>query len=91
MHKDTAYNWNHHCQGAFDKLKQRLTTAPILIYPNYAKEFILATDASYNGYGAILSQLAEDKKEHPIAYASKSLKKEEVNYAATELECADIV
>jgi len=66
-------------------------TAPILIYPNYKTEFILSTDASYNGYGATLSQIADDGKEHPIAYASKSLKKEEVNYGATELECAAIV
>ena len=66
-------------------------TAPILIYPNYKAEFILLTDASYNGFGATLSQIADDGKEHPIAYTSKSLKKEEVNYKATELECATIV
>ena len=76
---------------AFNKLKQRLVTAPIIIYSNYKAEFILATDASYNGFGATLSQIADDKKKHPIAYASKSLKKEEVNYGATELECAAIV
>src|SRR5260363_370449 len=78
-------------EKAFDELKYRLTTAPILVYPDYRKEFILATDASYKGFGATLSQLSDDKKEHPIAYASKSLKKEEVNYGATELECAAIV
>lgn len=91
LHKDNAYDWNAQCQSAFDELKHRLTTAPILIYPDYKKEFILATDASYKGFGATLSQLSDDKKEHPIAYASKSLKKEEVNYGATELECAAIV
>ena len=73
------------------ELKHKLTTAPILIYPNYKDEFILATDASYNGFGTTLSQIADDQKEHPIAYASKSLKKEEINYAATELECAAVV
>ena len=91
LHKDNAYEWNVNCQKAFDELKHRLSTAPILIYPDYRKEFILATDASYEGFGATLSQLSDDKKEHPIAYASKSLKKEEVNYGATELECAAIV
>ena len=91
MHIDTKYEWNNQRQEAFNKLKQRLVTAPILIYPNYKAEFILSTDASYNGFGAILSQIADDKKEHPIAYTSKSLKKEEVNYGATELECATIV
>jgi hypothetical protein len=91
LRKDIAYDWKDNCQQAFDELKQRLTTAPILIYPDYYREFILATDASYHGFGATLSQLAKDKKEHPIAYASKSLRKEEVNYAATELECAAVV
>ena len=66
-------------------------TASILIYPNYKAKFILSTDISYNRFGATLSQIADDKKKHPIAYASKSLKKEEVNYGATELEYAAIV
>src|SRR5260364_178357 len=79
------------CQKAFDELKYRLTTAPILIYPDCRKEFILTTDASYEGFGATLSQLSGNKKEHPIAYTSKSLKKKKINYKATELECAAIV
>ena len=91
MHKDTAYEWDPKCQTVFEELKQRLVTAPILIYPNYKAEFILATDASYDGFGATLSQISNDNKEHPIAYVSKSLRKEEVNYSATELECAAIV
>ena len=91
LHKDKAYEWDNKCQQAFDELKQRLITAPILIYPNYKQEFILATDASYHGFGATLSQISDDNKEHPIAYASKSLRKEELNYGATELECAAIV
>ena len=62
LHKDTAYEWNNKCQQAFEELKQRLVTAPILIYPNYKAEFILATDASYHGYGATLSQIATIKK-----------------------------
>ena len=68
-----------------------MTIAPILAYSNFKYPFILATDASYYRYGATLSQLGKDKKEHPIAYASKSLWKEEMNYGATELECATIV
>ena len=66
-------------------------TVPILAYPNFKQTFIVATDASYNGYGATLSQIDSDRKEHPIAYASKSLWPREVNYGATELECAAIV
>src|SRR5437588_709347 len=73
------------------RLKLKLMTAPILAYSNFKQTFIVATDASYNGYGATLSQIDSDRKEHPIAYASKSLRPEEVNYRATELECAAIV
>jgi len=72
-------------------LKQRLTTASILKYPDFNRLFILATNASYYGLRATLSQLDRNRKEHPVAYASKSLTKREVNYGATELECAAVV
>ena len=91
LQKDEPHRWTHVQQEAFDELKDRLTAAPILAYSNFRKTFILATDASYYGFGAILSQLDQNHKEHPIAYTSKSLRKEEVNYGATELECAAIV
>ena len=76
---------------SLEELKNRLIAAPILAYPDFRKLFILATDASYFGFGAILSQLDSDQKEHPIAYASKSLRKEEINYRAIELEYAVVV
>ena len=91
LQKDEPYRWTHVQQEAFIELKNRLTAAPILAYPDFRKTFILATDASYYGFGATLSQLDHNRKEHPIAYASKSLRKEEVNYGATELECAAVV
>ena len=91
LQKEQCYEWKNAQQEAFNILKQKLITAPILAYPDFSKTFILATDASYYGYGATLSQLGPDKKEHPIAYASKSLWPGEVNYGATELECAAIV
>jgi len=89
--KETFYIWTELQQEAFEELKQRLTTAPILKYPDFDRLFILATDASYHGFGATFSQLDRNRKEHPVAYASKSLTKGEVNYGATELECAAIV
>jgi len=91
LKKEQPYDWKRAQYEAFDTLKQRLMTAPILAYPNFKQTFIVATDASYNGYGATLSQIDSDGKEHPIAYASKSLRPGEVNYGATELECAAIV
>ena len=66
-------------------------TTPILAYSNFKQIFIVATNASYSRYGAILSQIDITRKEHLIAYASKSFRSREVNYRATELECAAIV
>ncbi len=72
-------------------LKQRLVTAPVLAYPSFGKEFILETDASILGIGAVLSQPQEDERAHPVAYASRALSPQEVNYSITELETLAVV
>lgn len=90
MKKNANFNWTSECQGAFEKLKTKLTQSPILIHPNYNDPFILETDASGFGLGAILTQV-RDGKEHPIAYASRSLKPAEKNYPVFELEALAVV
>src|ERR1043165_5449033 len=85
------FKWTEKQQKAFDMLKEKLMNHPVLEYPNYEKEFILITDASGNGLGAVLTQLDENKRERVIAYASKSLLPAEKNYTITELECLAIV
>ena len=60
-------------QEAFDALKEEISTAPLLMYPNFSRECILETDASSNGLGAVLSQQGRDGKISVIAYASNSL------------------
>jgi len=75
--------WTADCQQSFDKLKNLLTTAPVLAYPDYNKAFILETDASNDGLGAVLSQ------EQVIAYASRGLRGGECNmenYSSRKLE-----
>ena len=67
--KDAVFDWNSDCQSAFEELKERLTKAPVLAYPQLDKAFQLETDASGLGVGAVLSQVQEDGKNHPIAYA----------------------
>ncbi|CAB0006704.1 unnamed protein product [Nesidiocoris tenuis] len=88
--KDVHFQWGPEQQLAFETLKERLTSPPILAYPDFTSSFILATDASGCGVGAVLSQL-HDGKEHPVAYASRALNKAEMNYSATELELLAIV
>ena len=68
-----------------------MTTAPILSYPNFNKPFILSTDASTNGLGAVLSQKDEKGKEHPIWFASRTLSPAEKNYNITEQEALAVV
>ena len=51
-----AIKWTSECESAFHELKQRLTIAPILIYPDFSRPFILDTQASNDGIGAVLSQ-----------------------------------
>ena len=54
--KDVQWSWCSHCELAFQRLKDLLTTAPILAYPNFKQEYVLETDASVQGLGAVLSQ-----------------------------------
>ena len=89
--KCTHFQWTNECQKAFDCLKQCLTTAPVLTFPNYSKPFILDTDASDAGIGAVLSQLDDSGREHVIAYASSTLSKPERRYCVTRKELLSVV
>jgi hypothetical protein len=91
LKKEIKFKWGEKQQEAFEILKQKLMEEPILGYPDYEKSFILFTDASGTGLGAILSQKDEEGKEIVIAYASKSLTPAERNYVITEQECLAIV
>ena len=71
-------------------MKAKLTSQPILQYPDFFKEFTLSTDASNTGLGAVLSQVSLGK-DLPVAYASRSLNKLEVNYTTSKKELLAIV
>ena len=88
--KGVQFVWDSDCQTAFDHLKQKLTQAPVLSYPSFDHPYIVETDASIQGLGAILSQ-EQDGRIHPVAYASRSLSPPERNYGITELETLVVV
>ena len=76
-------------QKAFDALKVALTTATVSGYPNFNREFILETDASLRGLGAVLSQVDDTSKVHVIVYNSQTLRLSEqsmCNYSSAKLE-----
>ena len=85
--KNVVFTWSVECENAFGKLKELLVSAPVLAHPKFgdSEGFVLETDASYVGLGAILSQKQEDGEIHPIAYASRSLDSHEKNYGIYEL------
>ena len=60
--------------------------SPVLAFANYTKDFLLKTDASKEGLGAVLSQKQEDGQFHPVAYGSWALTTHEKNYHSTKLE-----
>lgn len=91
LRKDVLYNWGFEQQRAFEELKERLISPPILVRPDFSQRFILKTDYSETAIGAILAQLGADGQERVVAYASKSLTAAERNYSTTEGECLAVV
>ena len=83
------FQWTPACQEGFDQLKKALTEAPVLAYPDYSKPFILETDASLKGLGAVLSQKGDDNEIRVVAYASRSLRPSEKSmrdYSSAKIE-----
>ncbi|XP_073046005.1 uncharacterized protein [Primulina eburnea] len=83
--KNAKFVWGPECQESFDRLKQALTTAPVLTMPSGQGEFVVYTDASKLGLGAVLMQ-----QDRVIAYASRQLKVHEKNDLTHDLELAAV-
>jgi hypothetical protein len=86
LKKHSKFQWIEEFQQSFDTLKQKMVTAPILIFPDWSKEFNVDVDASSIALGAILAQLGAGDIEHPTAFASRKLSTSEINYSTTERE-----
>ena len=86
LEKNVAFVWTDERQRAFDELKKRLTTAPVLTLPDQTKRFTVYCDASKDGLGCVLMQ-----EGRVIAYASRQLRRHELNYPTHDLELAAVV
>jgi len=91
LQRDAKFVWNSVHQQEFDFLKNALISPPILAFPNMQKEFILTTDACTSGIAFILSQLDDQGREHVICYGGRGLRKSEINWSISELECLAII
>jgi deoxyuridine 5'-triphosphate nucleotidohydrolase len=91
LRNNEHFIWTVDQESAFQQLKQLLTSAPILIYPDFTKKFYLYTDASDTGLGAVLSQKDKEGREQVVAYASVTLKPAEQKYGVTEKEALAVV
>lgn len=78
--KNVKFNWDQSCQAAFEILKEKLCSAPILAFPKPGLKYILDTDASDVGIGAVLSQVQDGKE-------SYSLRLKETECSTAEVQC----
>lgn len=88
--KSVKWNWSVNCEDSFKKIKECLVTAPILTCPDFTRTFILQTDSSSYGIGAVLSQEFPDG-ERAICFLSRSLTRQERNYSAVQREALAVI
>ncbi|CAN6677785.1 unnamed protein product [Malus baccata var. baccata] len=90
LQKEVAFEFTKECKASFNQLKELLTTAPIIVPPDWSLPFELMCDASDYALGAVLGQ-RKDKRPHVIYYASRTLNDAQLNYSTTEKELLAVV
>lgn len=86
LNKDTTFCWDDDFQKSLDVLKDKMVTAPILVFLNWKKKFHVHVVASCITLGDVLTQPGEGDIDHPISFTSRKLSKAERNYSTTECE-----
>ncbi|OQE59201.1 hypothetical protein PENNAL_c0337G04262, partial [Penicillium nalgiovense] len=90
--QDVPYNWSPLCEAAFQLLKEKLISAPVLRHYDPVRRTRVETDASDGVLGAVLSQYYEDDDFwHPVAFFSKTMQSAEMNYEIRDKELLAIV
>nr|AAL69435.1 Putative polyprotein [Oryza sativa]AAN04915.1 Putative polyprotein [Oryza sativa Japonica Group]AAP52154.1 retrotransposon protein, putative, Ty3-gypsy subclass [Oryza sativa Japonica Group] len=85
LKKEEKFVWSPQCEKAFQTLKEKLVSSPVLILPDTRKDFLVYCDASRRGLGCVLMQ-----EGHVVAYASRQLRPHEGNYPTHDLELSAV-
>lgn len=91
LSKDVRFAWSEECRSAFEAIKAILSNEPVLMAPDFSKEFSLYVDASDVGSGAVLQQTGEDGVVHPVCYFSKKFSGSQTRYSTIEKEALSLV
>ena len=91
LKKDSDFQWSKSCDEAFNLLKQKLTSSPILAFPNMQEPFFLSVDASGSAIGFILGQHDASGREVVISYGGRALRGTEIKWSICERECLALV
>jgi len=89
--KENKWSWRERQQRAFEELKERFMTEPVLVTPDLDKEMRVEADVSDFATGGVLSMKCEDEKWRPVAYISKLLNEAERNYEIHNKEMLAII
>jgi hypothetical protein len=86
LKKDSQFGWTDECEQSFNTLKQKMVYAPILVFPDWSREFHVHVNASSITLGAVLAKPGEGEIDHPLSFSSINLSTAEINYTTTERE-----
>jgi hypothetical protein len=91
LKKDVAFRWGNETDIPFEDIKNAISQAPVLISPDFSRDFIIFSFASQDTIAGVLMQKDADNYEHPIAFMSKVLRDSELNYSITEKQAYALV
>lgn len=91
LSKEKKWDWTESCQNAFEILKDKLITAPVLSYPDPNRPLMPTCDASDTSIGYVFGQLDDENKEYVVAYGGKSLSPDQRKFTTTEKECLAVI
>jgi hypothetical protein len=91
LKKDAHFEWDNEGKLSFQRIKEAITVAPVLVSPNFAKDFIIFSFASKDTIAGVLLQKNDQGDEQPIAFMRKNLRDSELNYTITEKQAYALV